>query len=212
MLAEVNEHLGVALTCLLHLQIAELVAAGFTTTVKSLTKLWFSQAPTNSIQRNAECRGDASLSIETRGQSANLIRRDRNAFRMKATRLLGTPSLLSQSAINRARHVYLNCERALREAQAAALFPDGTKPIQYGLIGEEVADVFPDLVARSADGQIESVKYQVLDSMLLNELQRQQRVIEQQQLEIESLKAQLNEVSELRSRLVALENALVGNR
>jgi hypothetical protein len=29
-------------------------------------------------------------------------------------------------------------------------FDDGSKPIQYGLIAEEVAEVYPDLVARSA--------------------------------------------------------------
>jgi hypothetical protein len=51
-------------------------------------------------------------------------------------------------------------------------FADGSKPIQYGLIAEEVAEVYPNLVARSADGQIETVKYQVLDSMLLNEVRR----------------------------------------
>jgi hypothetical protein len=51
-------------------------------------------------------------------------------------------------------------------------FADGSKPTQYGLIAEEVAEVYPDLVAHSADGQIETVKYQVLDSMLLNEVQR----------------------------------------
>jgi hypothetical protein len=56
-------------------------------------------------------------------------------------------------------------------------FEDGTKPIQYGLIAEEVAEVYPDLVARSADGQIETVKYQLLDPMLLNEVQRQHAVI-----------------------------------
>jgi hypothetical protein len=54
-------------------------------------------------------------------------------------------------------------------------FADGTKPIQYGLIAEEVEEIYPDLVARSADGQIETVKYQVLDSMLLNEVQRLER-------------------------------------
>ena len=35
---------------------------------------------------------------------------------------------------------------------------DGTKPIQYGLIAEEVAEVLPDL-AYYANGQLESVKY-----------------------------------------------------
>jgi hypothetical protein len=91
-------------------------------------------------------------------------------------------------------------------------FADGSEPKQYGLIAEEVGEVYPDLVAHSADGQIESVKYQVLDSLLLNEVQRQQRMIEQQQHEIEALKTQLNGVSELRSRLVALENAVAGSR
>jgi regulator of replication initiation timing len=54
-------------------------------------------------------------------------------------------------------------------------FADGSKPVQYGLIAEQVAEVYPDLVAHSADGQIETVKYQVLDSMLLNEVQRLNR-------------------------------------
>jgi hypothetical protein len=56
-------------------------------------------------------------------------------------------------------------------------FHDGSQPMQYGLIAEEVAEVYPDLVARSADGQIQTVKYQVLDSMLLNELQKQKEYI-----------------------------------
>jgi hypothetical protein len=36
-------------------------------------------------------------------------------------------------------------------------YSDGSKPIQYGLIAEEVAEVYPDLVARSADGQTPAV-------------------------------------------------------
>ena len=58
-------------------------------------------------------------------------------------------------------------------------FADGSKPIQYGLIAEEVAEVYPDLVAHSPDGQIETVKYQVLVSMLLNEVQRLQKQVAQ---------------------------------
>jgi hypothetical protein len=70
-------------------------------------------------------------------------------------------------------------------------FDDGSKPIQYGLIAEEVAEVYPDLVARSADGQIETVKYQVLDPMLLNEVQRQHAEAQRQQAEIRDQKALL---------------------
>ena len=69
------------------------------------------------------------------------------------------------------------------------LFDDGSKPIQYGLIAEEVAEVYPDLVARSGDGQIETVKYQLLDPMLLNEVQRQQKEMQAQQTEIRDQKA-----------------------
>jgi hypothetical protein len=74
-------------------------------------------------------------------------------------------------------------------------FADGSKPIQYGLIAEEVAEVYPDLVAHSADGKIETVKYQVLDSMLLNELQRQQAEICRLEERLATLEAVLARVS-----------------
>ena len=79
-------------------------------------------------------------------------------------------------------------------------FADGTKPIQYGLIAEEVAEVYPDLVARSADGRIETVRYQVLDSMLLNEVQRQNGQIAAQKEEIRSLQQRLERLESLLER------------
>jgi hypothetical protein len=66
-------------------------------------------------------------------------------------------------------------------------YEDGSEPLQYGLIAEEVAEIYPDLVARTADGQVETVKYQLLDPMLLNELQRQNTTIIAQQRQIRSL-------------------------
>jgi hypothetical protein len=77
-------------------------------------------------------------------------------------------------------------------------FSDGSQPMQYGLIAEEVAEVYPDLVARSADGQIETVKYQLLDPMLLNELQKQNTTIA----------AQAQQISSLEGRMAKLEAAL----
>src|ERR1700722_4436804 len=74
-------------------------------------------------------------------------------------------------------------------------FEDGTTPIQYGLVAEEVEQVYPDLVARSEDGQVESVKYQVLDSMLLNEVQRQQTEIKTLQERLAKLEAVLESKS-----------------
>lgn len=82
-------------------------------------------------------------------------------------------------------------------------FSDGSKPTQYGLIAEEVSEVYPELVAHSGDGQIETVKYQVLDSMLLNEVQRQEREINAQKEQIEALEQQIRE---LRTAMVSLVN------
>ena len=73
-------------------------------------------------------------------------------------------------------------------------YADGSKPVQYGLIAEEVAETFPDLVARSVDGQIETVKYQLLDPLLLNEVQRQQKEIVAQKDRINDLQQQINEL------------------
>jgi hypothetical protein len=86
-------------------------------------------------------------------------------------------------------------------------FDDGAKPIQYGLIAEEVAEVYPDLVARSADGQIETVKYQLLDPMLLNEVQKQYRHAQQQD---ETIQHQNELIGKLEARLAALEALVSG--
>jgi hypothetical protein len=58
-----------------------------------------------------------------------------------------------------------------------AVGAEGAKTPQYGLIAEEVAEVAPELVAPDADGRPYSVKYHELPSLLLNELQEQQRTI-----------------------------------
>ena len=60
--------------------------------------------------------------------------------------------------------------------------------LQYGLIAEEVAEVDPGLVALGKDGKPETVMYQYLAPMLLNEFQKQQRTIEAQREEIAQLR------------------------
>jgi hypothetical protein len=67
----------------------------------------------------------------------------------------------------------------------------GEKPIQYGLIAEEVAKVYPELVVRDATtGRIDGVRYDELAPMLLNEMQQQQRKNAIQAAEILELKQQ----------------------
>ena len=68
---------------------------------------------------------------------------------------------------------------------------DGSKPIDYGLIAEEVAEVYPDLVVKTADGQVETVQYHKVNAMLLNEVQKQYRENQAQRREIDALKARL---------------------
>jgi hypothetical protein len=86
---------------------------------------------------------------------------------------------------------------------------DGSKPIEYGLIAEEVADVYPDLVIRGADGQIESVQYQKLPAMLLNELQKEHRNAEEQaQQQARHAQRQDETIKKLEARLAVLEAQL----
>jgi hypothetical protein len=46
---------------------------------------------------------------------------------------------------------------------------DATQTLAFGLIAEEVAEVYPDLVGRNPKGQPESVRYEQVNAMLLNE-------------------------------------------
>jgi hypothetical protein len=68
-------------------------------------------------------------------------------------------------------------------------YRDGAKPIQYGLIAEEVADVFPELAVRGADGHVETVHYETLNVLLLNEFQKQSGRLEALEQQLNELKA-----------------------
>src|SRR5882762_1811928 len=78
------------------------------------------------------------------------------------------------------------------------------RTLQYGLVAEEVAKAAPGLVARSADGKIETVYYQFLAPMLLNEYQKQQRTIAAQAVRIAELEKQGVEVAELKQQLTRM--------
>jgi len=70
---------------------------------------------------------------------------------------------------------------------------------QYGLIAEEVAKVYPELVTKGADGKVESVQYHELIPLLLNEVQQQQQ----------ALRVQAQQVAELKAQNESLQAALV---
>ena len=71
---------------------------------------------------------------------------------------------------------------------------------QYGLIAEEVAEVNPELVVRGRDGEVQTVRYEQVNAMLLNEflkahkkVQNLETTVALQQKGMEVLTAQLKE-------------------
>jgi hypothetical protein len=93
-------------------------------------------------------------------------------------------------------------------------YDDGSQLLQYGLIAEEVAKVYPEMVAYNSDGEIMTVKYQLLAPMLLNEMQKQSRELQEQRETIrqqqEQNRQQNEQVCKLEARLAALEALLSG--
>jgi len=73
----------------------------------------------------------------------------------------------------------------------------------YGLIAEEVAAVYPELVTHTATGEALSVKYLELVPMLLNELQHEHQALRQEHQALEQERAEMamlrQELTELRT-------------
>jgi len=86
-------------------------------------------------------------------------------------------------------------EKVLELRPVSFAYKDDAQHVtHYGLIAEEVAAVYPQMVMRTPAGEVQTVKYLELIPMLLNELQREHQ-----------------EVAKLRTELAELR-ALVGSR
>jgi len=72
---------------------------------------------------------------------------------------------------------------------------DATQTIAFGLIAEEVAEVYPDLVGRNHKGEPESVRYEQINAMLLNEFLKEHKLVEEQQATIAELKREMQTVA-----------------
>jgi hypothetical protein len=102
--------------------------------------------------------------------------------------------------------------------------PTGTQ--QYGLIAEEVAKVYPELVVDGPDGKPQTVPYHLLPAMLLNGLQKQSSQLKQQasriarkdadnlvlQRRIEALEKKDARIDAMAARLDALERETRASR
>jgi hypothetical protein len=66
-----------------------------------------------------------------------------------------------------------------------------TRPVGFGLIAEDVEKISPDLVTRGGDGQVNSVRYDAVNSMLLNEFLKEHRRLLEQGATIVELKNEI---------------------
>jgi Chaperone of endosialidase len=79
---------------------------------------------------------------------------------------------------------------------------DQTRALSYGLIAEEVAEITADLITRDRDGKPETVRYEMVNAMLLNEFLKEHRKVKkleatvlEQQRQIKALTSGLENVS-----------------
>ena len=92
--------------------------------------------------------------------------------------------------------------------------PNGA--IMFGLIAEEVEKVDPDLVTRNEKGEPETVRYEAVNAMLLNEFLKQHRTVEEQDRTMEeqdrTVAQQEAEIRALASKLEKVSDELAGAR
>ena len=88
--------------------------------------------------------------------------------------------------------------------------PNGA--IMFGLIAEDVEKVDPDLVTRNEKGEAETVRYEAVNAMLLNEFLKQHRTVEEQDRMMEeqdrTVAQQETEIHALASQLQKVSNEL----
>jgi len=74
---------------------------------------------------------------------------------------------------------------------------------QWGLIAEEVEKVNPDLVDRNNKGEVESVRYDMVNAMLLNEFLKEHATVQELKREIAGLNASLKKQAAQIQKLTA---------
>ena len=80
---------------------------------------------------------------------------------------------------------------------------DKTNTPQFGLVAEDVAEVNPDLVVRDKKGDINTVRYDAVNAMLLNEFLKEHHKVAEQSDKLENqshkVREQESTITELRS-------------
>ena len=58
--------------------------------------------------------------------------------------------------------------------------------LSFGLIAEEVAEINPELITRDKDGKPDTVRYEAVNAMLLNEFLKEHKIVEEQNRKLEN--------------------------
>lgn len=74
---------------------------------------------------------------------------------------------------------------------------DGDLRPEFGLLAEEAAETFPELVRYDDEGNPLSIRYRVVTPLLLNEIQRQRERLHDQKVKIRDLREELEELESL---------------
>ncbi len=72
---------------------------------------------------------------------------------------------------------------------------DPVRKVSFGLIAEEVAEISPDLVSCDKEGKPQTVRYEAVNAMLLNEFLKEHREVQELKKQVEALTAGLQKVS-----------------
>ena len=93
---------------------------------------------------------------------------------------------------------------------------DAESAPMFGLIAEDVEQVDPDLVSRNEKGEVQTVRYEQINAMLLNEFLKEHKKVEEQQAQIAALNSRVatqeaiiaQEKQEFRETMAQQENKI----
>ena len=68
---------------------------------------------------------------------------------------------------------------------------DRSRALSFGLIAEEVAEISPELITRDTEGKPQTVRYEAVNAMLLNEFLKEHQTVKEQGATIAELKKEI---------------------
>jgi len=142
-----------------------------------------------------------------------------NSGEVRFTGTVRAPSVVQTSSERYKQNIesLRDAESSLQQLRGVRFTWKDSGEASLGLIAEEVADVFPELVTRSEDGYVEAMNYSALVAVLVEGLKAQQVEIDAQEQTLVAqharilyLEDRLTTFETLEARLDDLESLLIG--